>query len=253
MNLTTENIHLWFIPLGMEVNLDKLFFLLSTDELQKANQYKFINLKLAYVLRRSALRRILSLYCKVDPRFIKFNYTKFQKPFIEDNFLNLEFNLSNSHQMAILAVSKQSLIGVDLEYVKPIDNIIDIAKNYFSKIEFKKFAHILPEQRLRAFYVIWTRKEAFVKAIGEGLSYPLSSFDVTFLMTEPIKVIKVGGSVMEANKWTLNGFDFNYLNCSYIVGLLTKGSPKSIIYFKYKHEENNQAFDLKISHGSVMM
>ena len=237
--LTTNLIHLWYISLDIEIKLEKLVPFLSANELQKANSFLFEHLRYAYILRRGALRHILSQYCNIEPQSINFNYNNYQKPYLEPNNYNLQFNMSNSNKMAVLAITQKDLIGVDIEYLKPIDDIINIAHNFFSETEFKTLAEVPITQQLKAFYTIWTRKEALVKASGEGLSaYPVDTFNVAFLPTEPIKLIDINNSTHEADKWSLNGFTFEHSGGSYIAATVTKNTPKQMLSFYYEKEFN---------------
>ena len=137
--------------------------------------------------------------------------------------------------MAILAITKNHSIGVDLECIKPIENVTNIAKQFFSPNEQYEFLSVPTHQKLEAFYTAWTRKEAFIKAIGYGLSYPLELFDVTFLPTDPIKILKINNSTTEAAKWSLTSFNVNYSNNLYITAVTTKSKPKNIAIFSQTH------------------
>lgn len=236
MNLIANNIHIWYIPLNIETPFSHVFSILSTDEQEKANNFYFEKHKKHYVYRRFALRKILSKYYNIDPKTISFSYNDYQKPYIEDNIHLLQFNMSASNIMAMLAITKNDLLGIDIECIKPIDDIINIAKQFFSSKEISNFLLIPEYKKLEAFYTIWTRKEAFIKAIGDGLSYPINNFDVSFLPRDPIKIFKINNSTSEATKWSLTSFDFNYLNNLYITAIIIKSTPKNIIPFYYPRD-----------------
>jgi 4'-phosphopantetheinyl transferase len=144
--------------------------------------------------------------------------------------------MSHSNDMAILAITKNHTVGVDIECIKPINDTISIVQQYFSSKEKAEFLTVPAEQKLEAFYAIWTRKEAFIKAIGDGLSYPLDIFDVSFFPRDPIKILAISNSTIEASKWSLNGFTFNHANNSYITAIITKSVPKKIICFYYPRD-----------------
>jgi len=170
----------------------------------------------------------------IKPNAISFKYTYYQKPYLDINPFNLQFNMSHSHNMAILAITKAYPIGADLECLKPIENVTDIARQFFSPQEYSKFILVPEDQKIETFYTIWTRKEAFIKAIGEGLSYPLNIFDVAFLPNDPIKILKINNSIIEAAKWSLHNLTFNYLNNLYIIAIITNNHTKDIISFHFK-------------------
>lgn len=243
MNLTKQQIHLWYISLNTTESLNSLFSILSIDEQQKANDFYSNKHRTSYILRKSALRQILSQYCMTNPNAINFKYTYYQKPYFKINPFNLQFNMSHSYNMAILAITKKHSIGIDLECIQPMENVIDIANQFFSPQEYSKFVLVPSSQKIKTFYTIWTRKEAFVKAIGEGLYYPLNAFEVTFLPTEPIKILKINNSTAEAAKWSLNSSTFNYANNQYISAIITKSYSKKIVSFHYPNNlQVNLAF-----------
>ena len=237
MNLISEHIHLWHIALDTEISCTELFLILSIDEQQKANSFHFEKDKNNYIKSHAALRKILSKYYFINPIDICFSYTKYNKPYISDNQHNLHFNLSHSNDMAIVAIIKNHPLGVDVEYIKPVDDINDIVENFFSNQEKIKFLLLPGEKKLEAFYTIWTRKEAFVKAVGNGLSYPLDDFEVSFLENEPARILKVNDSEIEAKRWSLNGFTFQHANNCYITAIATKSRVKNIIRFYYAHKQ----------------
>lgn len=239
MNLIKKQIHLWYISINTTVSLSSLFSILSLDEQQKANDFYFNKHKASYILRKSALRLILSQYCMISPNAINFKYNYYQKPYLKINPFNLQFNMSHSHEMAILAITKKHPIGVDLECIKPMENVTDIAHQFFSPQEYSKFTLVPTNQKIKTFYTIWTRKEAFIKAIGKGLSYPLNTFEVAFLPTDPIKILKINNSTTDASKWSLNSYIFNYKHHRYLIAIVTKSKPKQLISFRYPNDLKN--------------
>lgn len=232
MNLTERTIHLWYIPYDViTVSLNSLFSILSVEEQNKANDFYFNKHKTAYILRKLALRVILSQYCMINPNAINFKYNYYQKPYFVTNPFNLQFNMSHSHNMAILAITKKHPIGVDIECIKPIKNITGIANQLFSPQEYSKFVLVPSNQKIETFYKIWTRKEAFIKAIGKGFSYPLNAFDVSFNCNEPAKILRINDSTVEASKWSLSSFNFKYADNLYIISTIVKSYPKKIFSF----------------------
>jgi len=216
MNLTARQLHLWYIPLHIEVPLSLAFSTLSIDERQRAESFKFKKNQRDYILRRFLLRKILSLYSMTEPKAIRFIYNQYQKPYLAKNEHHLQFNMSHSHDVAILGIIKNHTIGVDIESLKPMDDIANIAQEFFSPKEIPDFLLLSECDRLEFFYTTWTRKEAFVKAIGQGLSYQPNIFDVSL-----------------AFQWSLNEFIVNHESTRYAIAIATKGLPPKIISFYY--------------------
>lgn len=236
--IKTNTIHLWYIPLNTKVIREQEINFLSIDEIEKANSFHFAKHRQAYIRRRNAIRQILGLYCNIEPNLLQFNYTKYQKPYLTYNPNNFQFNIADSHNLAVLAITTQTLIGVDLEYLKPMQDLTGIAEQFFSTEEYNKFIALPTAEQLTAFYTIWTRKEAFVKAIGEGLSYPLSTFSVAFLPTEPSQLLSINNSPSNTNNWILSEFSINYLNELYIGAIATHSPKKEIISFFFNSPFN---------------
>src|SRR5262249_48037202 len=119
---------------------------------------------------------------------------------------DLRFNLSHSQNLALYAFALDREVGVDVEAMRPLDDAAEIARRYFSQAENAAFERIVPAQRLEAFFNCWTRKEAFLKATGEGLNRPLDSFDVTLTPGEAAQ-LSIAGQTTEGGGWSL--YDLN--------------------------------------------
>lgn len=222
MNLTARQLHLWYIPLHIEVPLSLAFATLSIDEQQRAESFKFKKNQRDYILRRFLLRKILSLYSMIEPQAIHFIYNEYQKPYLEKNEHHLQFNMSHSHDVAILGIMKNHTIGVDIECLKPMHDIVNIAQEFFSPKEIADFLLLSECDRLEFFYTTWTKKEAFVKAIGEGLSYQPNLVDVSMAL-----------------EWSLNGFILKHKNDRYAIAIATKGESPKIFSFYYSELSSN--------------
>ncbi|MBZ0307063.1 MAG: 4'-phosphopantetheinyl transferase superfamily protein, partial [Anaerolineae bacterium] len=120
--------------------------------------------------------------------------------------MELAFNLSHAFELVLYAVGRGVSIGVDIEYLRPVNEFWDIARSYFSKREVAMLQTVPPNQQLEAFYNCWTRKEAYIKARGEGLSMPLNQFDVTLIPGDPARLLEIRGSRNEADQWQLESF-----------------------------------------------
>lgn len=178
--LNPNEVHVWQASLANDSNLADFEALLSEDELIRAERFYFQKDRNRYVLARGILRRLLAKYLAIEPETIVFEYGPQGKPSIkpDQNLLNLQFNLSHSHNMACYGITIDSPLGIDVEYHKPDLAFIDIAKRFFSTAEIEQLKQNPSELQQQIFYTLWTCKEAFIKALGQGLFLALDKFTV---------------------------------------------------------------------------
>ena len=120
---------------------------------------------------------------------------------------DLDFNLSHSKDLVVYAFARSVRIGIDVEWIHPLDDMKDLVAINFSAQEREAWATLDPAQRERAFFECWTRKEAFVKAIGEGLSHPLDAFDVSLRPDEPPALLRLEQAPEDLPRWSLYALD----------------------------------------------
>lgn len=174
--LSREDVHFWIIMIDNgEVPTGQLA-LLSEDEEKRASMMATPLLKSCFISSRCCLRCLLSLYIGTEPRGINLTYNNFGKPGLDSG--KVYFNLSHSGDLAVVAFSGCNELGVDIERVKPISEALEIARNYFSRIETSWISAVAGLERWKRFLRCWVIREACVKAIGTGLSIPLNSFEV---------------------------------------------------------------------------
>ncbi len=175
---------------------------LSADERERARRFHFEIDHDRYCQGRSQLRTILGYYAQRAPNLIAFRYGTQDKPALVDPF-GLHFNLAHSGNLAVLAVARFAL-GVDVELPRPGFADDEIAERFFAPREVAELRRLAPEQQEAAFFRCWTRKEAYLKALGGGLSIPLDDFTVTFATaTEAPAVTWVRGLPTEPSAWTI--------------------------------------------------
>ncbi len=175
--LSTGEVHIWQNHFSAH-HADDLLPQLSEDENHRATRLIDPKRRAQFIIARRWLRGILGgHYLDQSPGEIVFSYGERGKPFIANS--DLHFNLSHSHDVMVLACTHIAPIGVDVEHVRPMTEMITVARDNFSKAEFARWQSLPPNVRQRAFYAIWTRKEAYIKATGDGFRLPLASFDVT--------------------------------------------------------------------------
>lgn len=152
---------------------------LSHDELKRAERFKFDSLRNFYVFCRGTLRHILSQYTGIDAKSLQFHYGEKGKPSLPPEF-EIRFNVSHSGSLFVCAVSKNLDLGVDVEEIRSMNDMTAIAQDFFAPSEQRNLARIAEVNRTQSFYECWTRKEAVIKATGEGVSRMLDTFEVAF-------------------------------------------------------------------------
>lgn len=196
---------------------------LSRDEHARAEQFVFDRDRDRYIAGRARLRKILGQYLGRPPDSIVFSYGPFGRPSVE----GVEFNLSHTGDLAVLAVGFELPIGVDIEEETPID--MKVAEMHFAASEFRALQALPQTMQMAAYYRCWTRKEAYLKAMGTGLSTILSSFVVTLRPDEPAKVLSCDSG--KADQWHLIDFDPG----DGIAGALAVCADENEVTLKWRH------------------
>ncbi len=179
---------------------------LSNEEIERANRFHFSKDKNNFIVSHGILRLILSWYLNVKPTDIIFIFNKYGKPYLY-NSKNIKFNISHSKNKLLMGFSNGIHVGIDIEFMNVVFAKGDIAKNYFSPDEVKKLKTLSAKNIVEGFYNCWTRKEAFIKGVGMGLSIPLDSFDVELLPGRQPTIIDVRFDESEKGKWELFNLD----------------------------------------------
>jgi 4'-phosphopantetheinyl transferase len=178
---------------------------LAPDEIDRAARFQFAEHRQQYIYCRGLLRVILSRYLHVEPGQIQFRYATTGKPSLADvrEAGDLHFNLSHSGGLALFAVTGGREIGVDLEKIRPTIDVQAIARRFFSDREFQALVALPKAEQPRAFFACWTRKEAYIKAIGDGLAFPLDHFSVSVSPNVPAALLEVRGEPGPPSRWSL--------------------------------------------------
>ena len=176
---------------------------LSPDEVERAARLRRPLDRERFVASHAWLRQVLSRYVAVAPSAVTFVQGAHGKPSLIATGSDLQFNLSHSAGMALLAVCRSTAVGIDVEAMLEIDDCDAIARRNFAAAEWRRWAELPATEQLAAFYACWTRKEAYVKALGGGLSVPLDGFEVAFEPGRAAALLSVGGSLRAASHWTL--------------------------------------------------
>lgn len=202
--LSSEDAHLWRIDLDLDPpDLRTLASTLSPAEQARAARFFRAIDRDHFTAARGALREILGRYLAIEPRAIEFSYNPYGKPALayDPDANALTFNLSHSGGIALLAVTKARAIGVDLEQMRDDFASLEIAKRFFSSRETAALETLPPEEQTSAFFHCWTRKEAYIKALGEGLSRSLQGFSVS--IDHPAALLEDDSDPEAATRWSL--------------------------------------------------
>jgi len=179
--------------------------ILARDEVARASRFHFEDDRRRYIKCRGALRILLGRYLETPPAEIRFQYENYGKPEIAltHDSRGLRFSVSNSGGLALIAVGSGSAIGVDIEKVRPMPDFLDIARRFFPAREVQAILALGENKRQEAFFACWTRKEAFLKSTGDGLTYPLSEFSVSVDPDGPAELLEVKGDPNAVTHWSL--------------------------------------------------
>lgn len=192
-NLQNFDIHIWSVDLSQNTELS-VVDCLAPEERARADRFVFPKDRERFVIAHVALRNILANYLKITPEAAHYQYGEHGKPSLLTPNSPLLFNMSHAHERAMIAISKDVEVGIDIEYKKKDHSILALAKRFFSPEEYQVLSELPENSQLAAFYRCWTLKEAYLKMTGLGMSLPLSHFTVDFLGSDLncLKSVKQG-------------------------------------------------------------
>jgi len=203
--LGEDEVHVWRVGLDRpDVDIAQLAAILSEEERARAARFRSKELRRRYTVARGVLRSILADYGGVPPEAIAFVYGSHGKPELAcPADAPLHFNLSYSQDLALVAATRIAPVGVDIEWTKRTRPIDQLVERFFAPGERRDYHSLAEDQRRLAFFHCWTRKEAFAKGLGRGLTLPLHAFEVTLLPEEPAAVHAMEGDADEAKQWRI--------------------------------------------------
>jgi 4'-phosphopantetheinyl transferase len=204
--LQREQVHIWTIERDRHADIARLSRCLSPEEKRRAGRLKVAERRATFIYNRAMLRSILANYADVEPDQVPLTTTAEGKPIWDDAACSLSFNLAHCGDLAILAVSARRLVGVDVEAFDRRANYEALARQALSPRELAAYQQLPENDQPAAFLRIWTRKEAFLKAVGVGLGRPLAEIEVSFRPTEQPEILATGNSCQAANEWLLESW-----------------------------------------------
>jgi 4'-phosphopantetheinyl transferase len=215
---TKSEIHIWRATLDRPLEeVERLAQILSADESGRAQRFHFEQDRQKFIVARGLLRTILSRYLGMPADRLQFDYGHYGKPVIKAT--QVRFNVSHSNNLALYAITRDRDLGIDLEFIRPINDADQIAKRYFSPRENAIFQALSPDRKSAAFFHHWTRKEAYLKAVGDGLAANNQDFDRT-VATE---------NSAESDRWFLRSFT---AAPNYQATVAVKGKGWDIVYIQ---------------------
>lgn len=220
LTLSSGDVHLWQATLDQRLAVERKH-LLSHDEKARAERFHFEKDRNDFIAARVLLRTLLSAYLGINSENLRFTYAEKGKPSLEESLPSgIKFNLAHSHGRALYAFSNGREVGVDLEFMR--DDLADeqVAERFFSASEIDSLRAVGPELRKEAFFNCWTRKEAYIKARGEGLSMPLDEFDVSFAPGEPAALLCNHRVPGEPQRWSMQSIP---MLPGYVAALVVEG------------------------------
>jgi 4'-phosphopantetheinyl transferase len=209
LSLPGDEVHVWRASLDLSTSrVLRLRETLTADELGRVARFHFQEDRDRFIVARGSLRTILCRYLGLEPGQIRFSYGPFGRPALvaPSGFSGqwaLDFNLSHSGDLALFAFAQGRKVGIDVERISADVDWEPMAERFFSPRESAALRVLPPDVRREAFFTCWTRKEAFVKAQGEGLSLPLDRFDVSVVPGKPATLLAIRGDPGEASRWML--------------------------------------------------
>lgn len=233
--LLTEHAHVWHIDLRVSDSmLAQYRNLLSQRELVRADRFKYDRHRRRYTVGRAVLRIVLSHYLDENPKDISISYEDKGKPYLAKS--NLQFNLSNSADAAVIGIMLNSQMGIDIEAVRHNVEFSELADRFFSNEEAAALRQSSDDTLADNFFRIWTRKEAFIKALGDGLTFPLKNFRVSFLEHEPAELLETKWDIAERKLWTLQKLT---VQDGFHGAIAVKGQVNSLSNFEWQHASKN--------------
>jgi 4'-phosphopantetheinyl transferase len=204
--LPENEVHVWRADLE-SIRENELFWqeVLSSDEKERAARFHFPADRQRYIASRGVLRMILAAYLDRNARDLVFTYSRKEKPLLSPAYAasGITFNLSHSGGVSLYAISRRRELGIDIEKLGRNSDLQGIARRFFSTFEQQQLAELSGEEKVLGFFRCWTRKEAYIKATGDGLSLPLTDFDVSLAAGSTDALLATRPDDSQARQWEL--------------------------------------------------
>lgn len=233
LSLAAGDVHLWSASLDLtQAAVDRLEATLSADEQQRADRFRSGQLRNRFIAGRATLRAILARYLAASPAAIAFQYNARGKPSLAPPWdrRGLGFNLSHAKGLALVAVAGGREVGVDVEF-GPIRHLAGMVARWFSAEEQRQWQALPAADQPAGFFRAWTCKEAWLKALGAGLSLPLEQVSVAVAPDEPPRLLSTGGDPREAGQWRLKCLP---PAAGYVAAVAVRGPPPRLSTWRWE-------------------
>jgi 4'-phosphopantetheinyl transferase len=229
--LATDAVHVWRIALNPDDEVVvRLGATLSSDEVERADRFGGPMLRRRFVVGRAAMRSVLAGYLEAEPERITFAYGARGKPRLAGVGEWLEFNLSHTEDLALCAITRGKAVGIDIERLRPMDDAGQIISRYFTPREQAEFFNYPQRERPAAFFRAWTRKEALLKATGDGLASLSNTYEVP-LADVGVERMRLGDGAEAVRRWTLQDLD---VGPGYFAALAVAGGLGEVLLNDWK-------------------
>jgi 4'-phosphopantetheinyl transferase len=202
--LAGADVHVWRVALDPPADaIAALAHTLSDDESDRAARFHFDRDRIAFIVARGSLRTLAGRYLGEPPARLQLGYRERGKPYLVEPPGQLRFNVSHSGQHALLCFARAREVGVDIELRRELSDLLALARTAFSPAEYAALCRLPEAAHPDAFFACWSRKEAFIKATGEGVAQ-LAAFDVSLDPGEPARLLRVDGEPPAAPRWSIH-------------------------------------------------
>jgi len=202
----SNKVHLWAASLDASPSILETFKLtLSSGELARAARFHFSQHRSRFIVAHGWLRQLLGAYLSIPGAAVEFDHSPQGKPFLSGSAKSseLQFNMAHSDALALVAVARGTPVGIDVEWIRPLEDAGDLVERFFSARENSEFKSLPDEQKPFAFFNLWTRKEAWLKATGEGITQLLGSVEVSFIPGAPARLLSLPDPFLPISNWTM--------------------------------------------------
>jgi 4'-phosphopantetheinyl transferase len=216
----------WQVDLEQpEARVEALATLLSADERERAARFVFPRDRRRFTVTRACLRALLARPCGEDATAIRFAYARHGKPSLAAPAPAVHFSVSHAADVALIALTRDQPLGVDVEAVRPLADLLGVAARFFTRAENEAITTVPATERELAFFLCWTRKEAFSKALGDGLTLALDRYRVSCRPGEPARILEIDGSAAAGAEWTVHDI---WPGPGFVGAAVLRGAPRPL-------------------------
>ena len=230
-----DEVHIWRLEPEPVSDLSRYSALLSQDEQERAARFRFAHLTRNFIGDHGRMRVLLGAYTGLAPESLVYAVNEFGKPELANHGVCLYFNLSHTEGLSLLAICLDTPVGVDVEAVRAMDDWRDVAQSHFSQREIDALQLVAESDQQNAFFRCWTRKEAFLKAHGLGLSMALDSFTVSLDRESKPALLECTWNPEETRRWSLVSLD---VAGKFVGALAIQGKHRKIRYFDWAKDRS---------------